>query len=33
LKRINVANTSIGYDVVDELAKANGGIEVIESGD
>jgi len=33
LKKINVANTSIGYDVIDELAAANGGIEVVESGD
>jgi hypothetical protein len=27
---MNVANTSIGFDVIDELAESNEGLEIIE---
>jgi hypothetical protein len=30
LKYLNVANTSIGYDVIDELAEAREDLEVVE---
>ena len=30
LKKLNVANTSIGFDVIDELAESNEDLEVIE---
>ena len=30
LKKLNVANTSIGFDVIDELAESKEGLEIIE---
>jgi hypothetical protein len=30
LKKLNVANTSIGFDVIDALAEANEDLQVIE---
>jgi hypothetical protein len=30
LKKLNVANTSIGFDVIDELAESREDLEVVE---